>query len=284
MNFNPDEKYICLLAPSFVSEFDYPDIVYRLRMLGFDKVLELTFGAKMTNLAYYKVLKDSLEKGEKKTWISSPCPTLVNFIRVKYPHLVENLVPVHSPMGCMGLICKKYYPEYKVVFVGPCLTKKVEAQEVGNIDEVLTFKELEELFKERSIPKVVTDTKYCISFDKFYNDYTKIYPISGGLSSTLNYKDLLNGKDILVKEGTENFIKIFDGFKDGMYKSYKFLDLLTCEGGCISGPGMIGDRSVREKRKRVLKYRDYAWKYEKDLGKSGNKADAEGLNFGRIFK
>ena len=83
MEFDSKEKYICLLAPSFVTEFDYPDIVYRLRMLGFDKVLELTFGAKITNLAYYAVLKESLEKKEEKTWISSPCPTLVSFIRVK---------------------------------------------------------------------------------------------------------------------------------------------------------------------------------------------------------
>lgn len=283
MEFEKDKRYLCLLAPSFVSEFEYPDTVYRLRMLGFDKVLELTFGAKMINFSYYQVLKESIEKGEKKTWISSPCPTIVNLIKLKYPHLVENLVPVHSPMGAMGLICQKFYPEYTTVFVGPCLTKKVEAKAIKGVDEVLTFKELEILFKEKNIPETVVDSKYCITFDKFYNDYTKIYPISGGLSSTLNYRALLKKKDILVMEGTENLIKIFDAFKDGMYKKYKFLDLLTCEGGCISGPGMIGKGSVRERTKRVKKYREYAWRYEKDLGKGGVKADAENIDFTRDY-
>jgi hypothetical protein len=51
-----NQKSICLLAPSFVSEYEYPNVVYRLRTLGFDEVVELTFGAKMTNLMYYSVL------------------------------------------------------------------------------------------------------------------------------------------------------------------------------------------------------------------------------------
>lgn len=283
MDFASSQKYLCLLAPSFVSEFEYPEIVYRLRRLGFDKVLELTFGAKMTNLAYYQVLKESVEKGEKKTWIASPCPTLVNFIRAKYPHLVENLIPVHSPMGAMSLICNKFYPDYKVIFIGPCVTKKLEAQEVGNISEVWTFKELNQILKEKDIPENITESKYCVTFDKFYNDYTKIYPISGGLSSTLHYKNILKKKEILVKETTKDLTKIFDGFKDGVYKHYKFLDLLTCKGGCINGPGMIGDSSVAKRRKRVLKYRDYAWKYEKDLGKAGNKMDAKDIDFKRKY-
>lgn len=283
MEFGFNQKYLCLLAPSFVSEFEYPNIVYRLRALGFSKVLELTFGAKMTNIYYYSFLKESIEKGEEKTWIASPCPTLVNYIKAKYPHLVENLVPVHSPMGCMGLICKKFYPDYKIIFIGPCITKKLEAQEVGTIDGTLTFKELEEVFKKRNIPEEITEGKYCVSFDKFYNDYTKIYPISGGLSSTLHYKNILKKKEILVAEGVSNLDKIFNGFKDGKYKHYKFLDLLNCEGGCINGPGMIGERSIREKRKRVLKYRKFAWNYEKDIGRNGNKSDVEDMDFHRNF-
>lgn len=285
MNFQLNQKYLCLLAPSFVSEFDYPSIVYRLRKLGFDKVLELTFGAKMTNLAYYEVLKESVEKGEKKTWIASPCPTLVGFIKAQYPHLVENLIPVHSPMGCMGLICKKFYPNHKVVFIGPCPTKNLEAKDekVENIDQVLTFKELEKLFEQKNIPEEILEDEYCVSFDKFYNDYTKVFPISGGLSSTLHYKSILKKREVLVMETTVELAKIFNDFKDGVYKHYKFLDLLTCKGGCINGPGMVGNLSTAKRRKRVLKYRDYAWRYEKDLGRAGNKVDVEGIDFKRTY-
>jgi iron only hydrogenase large subunit-like protein len=259
------------------------DIIFRLRKLGFDEVVELTFGAKMVNLAYYELLKESLERGEKKTWIASPCPTLVNMVKVKFPELIPNLVPVLSPMGAMALICKKYYPEHKRVFVGPCITKKQEASELGTVDEVLTFKELDELFKTKGIPEKIEESKYCVSFDRFYNDYTKVYPISGGLSSTLHYKNILKEKDILVMEGVEKIIKVLSEFKDGMYKNYKFLDVLTCDGGCINGPGMIGEKSVKERRKRVLDYRDFAQRYEQDLGRTGHKLMVEDINFKRKF-
>lgn len=275
------EKSIALLAPSFITEFKYPDIVYRLRKLGFNKVMEITFGAKMTNLTYYAILKDSIKKGEKKTWIASPCPTIVNFIRVRYPHLVENLVPAHSPVGCMGLICRKMYPKQKLVFIGPCMTKKMEAKEIGSIDEVWTFRELQERLEEANIPADITEEKYCIGFDKLYNDYTKIYPVSGGLSDTLHYSHILEKKDILVMEGLNNLMPIFDQFKDGMYKKYKFLDVLNCDGGCINGPGMISRKSIPERRKKVFKYRDFARRYEKDLGKTGMKTHVEDINFSR---
>lgn len=283
MEFVEGQKYVCMLAPAFVAEFEYPDVVYKLRKLGFDEVVELTFGAKMVNLAYYEFLKEKIEKGEKKTWIASPCPTLVNIVKTKFPHLISNLVPVLSPMGAMALICKRYYPDYKRVFVGPCVTKKMEAQELGTVDEAITFKELNEMFKAKNIPEKVTESKYCVTFEKFYNDYTKVYPISGGLSSTLHYKNILQKKDILVMEGVENIMKVFSEFKDGMYKDYKFLDMLTCEGGCINGPGMVGERSVKERTKKVLEYREFAQRYEQDLGRAGKKLLVEDINFKREF-
>ena len=278
-----EQDTVCMLAPSFVAEFDYPEVIYRLRKLGFKHIVELTFGAKMTNLAYYALLKDSLQKNEKKTWIASPCPTLVNLIRSKYPHLIENLVPVHSPLGCMALICDKIYPDCKKVFVGPCVTKKLESKELGNVDDAWTFKELDQLFKSENIPEKIGEPEYCFTFDKFYNDYTKIYPVSGGLSTTLNYSHILKKKDILVTDGLKNVIPVLDDFKDGMYKEYKFLDILSCEGGCINGPGMIGDRSVKDRRKRIVKYMNYAQRYEKDLGRTGLKVEAEGIDFERKF-
>ncbi len=283
MQLRKDQKYIYLLAPSFVTEYPYPDIVYRLRMLGFEKVMEVTFGAKLTNLTYYSVLKASIEKGEKKTWIASPCPTIVNFVRVKYPELVQNLVPVHSPMSCMGLVCREMYPNHKIVFIGPCMTKKMEAQETKAVDEVWTFKELEDTLKENKISEKVTDPQYSITFDKMYNDYAKIYPVSGGLSATLNYTHILKKNEILVMEGLNNLMPIFESFKNGVYKHYKFLDVLNCDGGCINGPAMISKKSIPERRKKVFKYRDFARRYEKDLGRTGVKADAEGINFGRKF-
>jgi iron only hydrogenase large subunit-like protein len=273
------EKMVCMLAPSFVADFEYPQMAYRLRKLGFDQVVELTFGAKMTNLAYYSILKEE----QDRTWIASPCPTLVSFVRNQYPELVRNLVPVHSPMGCMSLICEKLLPNHKQVFVGPCVTKKTEAEELGIIKSALTFKEINSLFEEYEIPKEIKEGKYCKTFDKFYNDYTKIYPLSGGLSGTLHHKHILKKSEILVVDGITNIDKILSKFKDGKYGKYKFLDMLTCEGGCIGGPGMLGMYPLKKRKGRILKYRDFARRYEKDLGRRGKKAIVEDVEFRREY-
>ena len=76
---NNKDDLVCMLAPSFIADYNYPDLIYRLRALGFTQVVELTFGAKMTNLTYYTILKNGIDR----TWISSPCPTIVNLIKNK---------------------------------------------------------------------------------------------------------------------------------------------------------------------------------------------------------
>jgi len=267
---------VCMLAPAFVADFDYPEIVWQLKKLGFDKVVELTFGAKMSNIYYHKIIGDE----KSKTWIASPCPTIVQLIRNKYPHLKENLLPVHSPMGSMGIICKKFYPKHKYVFVGPCLTKKVEAKEMPEVELAITFRELEEIFKQKKIDQV---RKRKLTFDKFYNDYTKIYPLAGGLSQTLHYKKILKKKEILIRDGMEEVTSILDKFKNGKYKKFVFFDCLACKGGCIGGPGMTTSGSIPEKKERVLKYRRFARRCEKDLGRRGKVVHVEDIDFSREF-
>jgi len=270
------EKLVCMLAPSFVADFDYPEIVWSLKELGFDKVVELTFGAKMTNIYYHKVIKED----KTKTWIASPCPTIVEFIRNKYPKLKKNLIPVHSPVGSMSFICGKIYPKHKNVFIGPCLTKKVEIKELDEVKLALTFKELGVILREKGIDKV---RKRRSTFDKFYKDYTKIYPLSGGLSNTLHYKKILKKNEILIIDGMDEVSKVFSKFREGKYKDYIFIDCLACAGGCIGGPGMSKDKPLKEKKKRVIQYRNFARRHEKDLGRRGKKFHVSEINFTRKF-
>jgi len=183
----------------------------------------------------------------------------------------------------MALVCMKHFPGYRIVFVGPCITKKMEAAEIGTVDGVLTFTELNDLFRKKGIPEKITSPKYTKTFDKLYNDYTKVYPLSGGLSETLQYNKILKKSDILVADGMKNIVKILDGFKDGYYKKYKFLDILSCEGGCINGPCIEYKYPIKERIKRVKKYKEYATRYEKDLGRTGRKLDAKDIDFSRKF-
>lgn len=175
------ENIIGLLAPSFPVDFSYPDIIIDLKKLGIKSVVELTYAAKLINMEYERILAEHPDK----RYICPNCPTIVKMIEARYPELKDNLIDVASPMVVMDRFVKKAYgPEYKTLFIGPCLAKKLEAKENG-VDYAITFKELKDIFdyiKENDIPArpfmySVTE-KGIPDFDKFYNDYTKIYPLS----------------------------------------------------------------------------------------------------------
>ena len=98
------EKVYVMLAPSFVIDFKYPAIVGMLKKLGVSMVTELTFGAKMINLAYADYIKNNINQ---KYFISSTCPIVVSAIKTQYKELIKYLVPVISPMGAQAKILNK---------------------------------------------------------------------------------------------------------------------------------------------------------------------------------
>ena len=100
---------------------------------------------------------------------------------------------------------KEYWDDFKTIFVGPCLTKKIEAKESWDVDYAITFKELQQIFdyyKENNIP--YKDFSFDVTesgdadFDKFYNDYTKVFPLTGAVADTLHYRDILWPDQVLV--------------------------------------------------------------------------------------
>ena len=225
---NKKSKTIALVAPSFVSEFSYPDFISDLRKLGFDKIVELTFGAKMINREYHDQIKNS-----KKILISTTCPGIVESIKNKFPEFKDNLVKVDSPLIATGKICKKFYKNHKTIFISPCHMKKIEVNRNKAIDGVLDYNEVNELFEKHSINsgKEKNKQKKKDSFDKFYNDYTKIYPISGGLFKTAHLKGVVKKDEVVIVDGWPKIVKILSNPEK--LKGIKFLDVTFCKGGNI---------------------------------------------------
>jgi iron only hydrogenase large subunit-like protein len=266
LKFPLRSKYVAMLAPSFVVEFPYPRIISKLKELGFDKVVELTFGAKMVNRDYHKKIAKS-----KTFLISSACPGIVETIRTKLPNYENNLVRVDSPMIATGKICKKVYPKHKIVFISPCHYKKIEASKSMYIDFVIDYSELENLFKKYKI----RSSNKKINFDKFYNDYTKIYPLSGALGKTAHLKG------IICKEEIKNISGIFGviNFLKNPDKKIKFLDVLFCKGGCIGGPCVVSKLSLEGRKKKILRYLKNSKQEDIPEPKKGLISKARGLKF-----
>ena len=261
-------KYVAMLAPSFVVDFPYPKIILQLKDLGFDKVVELTFGAKMINRDYHKILKKS-----KDLVIASVCPGIVETIRTKFPQYKKNLINVDSPMVAMARICKKEYPKHKIVFFSPCNFKKVEAEKTKIVDYVLDYKELNQLLKCKRLDK----KKYScdVLFDRFYNDYTKIYPLAGGLSKTAHLKKVLKSSETETIDGVKDVIKFLNNPRKGV----KFLDVNFCKGGCIGGPCINSLLPISLRKKKVLQYLEESKQEDIPESRKGLIKKARGVSF-----
>ena len=236
-----------IIAPSFPAEFsdvpDYKKLVGMVRALGFKYVAEVSFGADLVAEKFKDLISES-----KEYYISSDCPSIVNYIRFYHPDLVDKLAPLVSPMVAMGkVIREKYGKDIKVVFIGPCVAKKAESSE---IDEAITFVELRDMFSSKSISPENTPLS---DFDPPYGGRGAIFPVTRGLLQTANINDDAITGNIIAAEGRIDFQSALKEFEEGLFKK-QHMELLCCE-GCIMGPGL--SKSGKQYSRRIL-VSDYA--------------------------
>lgn len=272
---------IAIVAPSFAASFpnQYRKIPTALKRLGFTQVIETAFGADLIANDYMEVIKSD----NQKTVISSACPAVVSFIQKYYTALVPNLAQVVSPMIALGRYLKKDFGEdVKIVFIGPCVAKKHEAQDddvAGVIDSVLTFTELKEMFQEQNI---IVDQCGESDFDEPHAMMGKAYPLAGGLIKTIDVSGDILEKDIIVVEGKKKVLEIIDEIANNHINA-KFTDILFCE-GCISGPAIDTKLNYYARREKVINYIDEKINnVDKRVWKS-NLYNARKLNLHRNFK
>lgn len=248
------KKSAAIIAPSFPAEFteisDYRLFVSMIRELGFDYVAEVAFGADIVAQKYKEVLE---EIAPEIFTIVGNCPAAVNFIQHYHPSLVKNIGKVVSPMVAMGKVVKAEYGEdVSIVFVGPCIAKKNEADDPmvsGIIDKALTFTELRDAFKNHGItPEMVKPTE----FDPPVGGRGAIFPVTRGMLQTIKMNVDISTTNIIVAEGRHELIESLKEFDSGVLRDHH-LELLCCQ-GCIMGPGMSeeGKRFVR--RSNVANY------------------------------
>ena len=242
-----ERPVFAIIAPSFPAEFkeidDWRILVGMIRKLGFARVMEVSFGADMVAREYNKLLGNN---GDKH-YISSDCPAIVNYVENYHPDLVPALAPIVSPMVALTrVIRKKYGEEPLVVFIGPCIAKKAESDE---IDEAITFRELRKLFQEFGITR---ENSTPAEFDEPASGKGAIFPVSRGLLQTANRDDDMVEDNIMVADGKSNFREAIKEFENGLMNS-QHLELLCCE-GCIMGPGMTYGCKKFDGMARISKY------------------------------
>ena len=241
------QRVAACIAPSFPAEFteigDHRILAGMIRQIGFDYVTEVSFGADVVALQYQKLLESENFSGD----ISSDCPAVTYFVRHYHPDLVDSLAPIVSPMVAMTRILRmKYGGDIKVVFIGPCFAKKAETSET---DEVITFLELRELFREM---KITPENSIPSEFDPPVGGKGSIFPVSRGLFVTTNSREEIPEEKAVFADGRVNFKEAIREFEEGYIKN-KHLELLCCE-GCIMGPGTSPGGKKYARSSAVIEY------------------------------
>ncbi len=246
-------KVAAIIAPSFPAEFyDIPDhhvLTGMIKALGFEFVAEVSFGADLVADRYKKLVSEG-----KNFYISSDCPSIVNYIKFYHPALVDNLAPIVSPMVAMSRVVReKYGKETKIVFIGPCIAKKAESSE---IDEAITFTELRDMLAERGITQ---ETINPVDFDQPVGGRGAIFPVARGLLQTAKISDNAITGNIIAAEGRIDFQGALKEFEAGLIKN-QHMELLCCE-GCIMGPGLSKNGKQYNRRSLVSSYASSKMQY-----------------------
>ena len=216
------------LAPSFIANYDGVGINSMrnaLKKLGFYEVEETAVGATIVKTEYERMLAED----DRDVIISSCCHSINLLIQKHFPRELCYLADVMSPMLAHGAEIKKHNPNAKVVFIGPCVAKKDEAEHyAGIIAAVLTFEELTEWLAEEKIEleKEVDNTE---------NSRARFFPTTGGVLKTMTQD--APGYTYMAIDGVENCMAALRDIESG--KIHKcFIEMSACSGSCVGGPVM----------------------------------------------
>jgi signal transduction histidine kinase/Pyruvate/2-oxoacid:ferredoxin oxidoreductase delta subunit len=252
-----------LLAPSFPAAFlDLPPerLVGALHAAGFAGVYEVAFGADLVSYEYARRFHALQERGSQDFLISTPCPAVVQYVEKVLPELTPHLADIVSPMEATARAVRQKLARDgspvipRLVFIGPCVAKKVEAWRGGIVDAVLTFAELAELFADAHMDP---STALPADFKPPHANLGRIYPVTGGLLKAAAIDADILESPVYVVEGAERVMDILrvlsHRVKTGQPVNYRLFDLLFCE-GCIGGPVMVNDLTFFERKKYVVRY------------------------------
>lgn len=256
-----DHMY-AIIAPSFLGQFgplaSPAQIFEGIKQLGFEDVVEVSLGADITTL---KEAKEFLERvpDEIPYMGTSCCNSWTIMVEKLFPDQYEYISDSSSPMVYTAKYIKKKDPDAKITFIGPCISKKLEAlrEDVKDyVHFVITFEELMGMFVAKGIELSE------IEVSKEIQDASSSgrgYAIAGGVAEAVKKTALTidPSRDINV-EGASTLhecVKLMRIAKAGK-KNGHLLEGMACLGGCIAGPGTLA--SFNRVRKAVLDFKNQA--------------------------
>ncbi|MGN0656627.1 MAG: [Fe-Fe] hydrogenase large subunit C-terminal domain-containing protein [Ruminiclostridium sp.] len=261
---NDGAPVVASIAPSFAAEYgcNIASLEAALKKLGFTAAEEASLGAALVSREYNRILEE-----EKPSLLISSCCHSVSLLIQKYcPEALKYYANVLSPMAAHCQNIKTRYSGAKTVFIGPCISKKDEAERSGGIvDAVLTFEELTAWLKRENI----TIENLPDDVDKHIS---RLYPVEGGILRTMKPAAETGYKYIAVS-GSEHCIEVLKDIAAGDYNGC-FIEMSICKGSCVEGPAM---ENRRKPVGNVLKVENYAGTEEAKISLSEKESLRKGF-------
>ena len=252
------EYTIALPAPSLYAQFNNLDdinIVLRaLLKMGFSAVYEVSAAAELVSELSRKYIAENMDK---RPFISSACPSVVRLISVRFPNLIEHILPILAPVDIAAsearkeAIQKTGLPPEKigVIFISPCPAKVTALKdplgyEKSEVDAVVAIKDIYPVLLNY-MKETINDDEELLASGKIGISWGRSGGEAGGL--------LLDS--YLAADGIENVIKVLEDLEDQKFSNLDFIELNACSGGCVGGTLTVENAYVaKAKLNRLRKY------------------------------
>lgn len=255
-------KYrVALPAPALYAQFnnleDATPILRALPLLGFDSVFEVAAAAELVSDVTRRLMKEGTLK---KPVISSACPAIVRLIRVCFPDLLDNLLPINPPVEEAARLAREKAvketglrpQEIGVFFISPCPAKITSFKsplgaEKSNVDGAVGINDIYPVL----LKIMEKGDKYNIpSAEQTSGKIGMSWATSGGeISGILN-------ENSLAADGIENCMKILEEVENETLDAIDFIELNACQGGCVGG--CLTSENPFIAKSRLMKMRKYA--------------------------
>lgn len=238
-DFNAFSFQIAIPSPVLYTQFGqdiHPKIVHQaLKNIGFDEVVDVT---NITHELEFVLLHHLKNKSLTKPLISSYCPTIVRYLQVKYPNLVNHIEPFDVPLEIIGKETKRLYAKklglkkekIGTIYISQCPAKIVSIKQPAEkehswIDGAIPIKEIYNIL----LPEVFKIKENINSTPEEDFNYGKDWGILGNLSQVLGPERCLS------VAGLSHVKKIFDDIENSRLRNVDFIEALACMQGCVSG-------------------------------------------------
>lgn len=232
-----DYRYtVALPAPSLYAQFD-PEVMPHhvlgaLLNLGFNDVFEVAVGAEAVSL----FLNDFLDRPHPRPMISSACPAVLRLMQVRFPGLLEHIVPVDTPMEVSARLARERAirehdlldEEIGVFFITPCPAKVTAVKQ--------PFSDRSYVDGAISMSAIYGELLGHINSGKILPHSSLSTPRGVGWGKTGGENHGIKGHSLLAVDGIHNVINLLEEIERGGLKDIDYIEAQACTGGCIGGP------------------------------------------------